>query len=191
MWIVIGLGNPGREYAGTRHNAGFLFIQRLARRWGVDVRKKRPSAKVAEVTRAGERLVLALPQTYMNLSGAAVRELLSGYGAGPESAVVVYDDLDLALGQIRVRKTGRPGTHKGLRSIVAEIGTTVFPRIRVGIGPLAERADAVRFVLSPFSREERAVLEGALSRAEEALDMIIDGRIDRAMNEFNRKGMAE
>lgn len=190
MWVVVGLGNPGREYAGTRHNAGFLFVKRLARRWGVEVKKKKHSAKVAEITRSGERLVLALPQTYMNLSGTAVRELLAGYRAAPESAVVVYDDLDLALGQIRVRKTGRPGSHKGLRSIVAEVGTTDFPRIRLGIGPLAERADAVRYVLSPFDREERVQLEGALARAEEALEMIIGGRIDQAMNEFNRKGMA-
>lgn len=190
MWIVVGLGNPGRDYAGTRHNAGFLFVKRLARRWGVEVRKKKYSAKVAEVTRAGERLVLALPQTYMNLSGAAVRDLLAGYRAAPESAVIVYDDLDLALGQIRVRKTGSPGSHKGLRSIVAETGTTDFPRIRLGIGPLAERADAVRYVLSPFDREERPLLQGALARAEEALEMIIDDRIDQAMNEFNRKDMA-
>jgi len=190
LWIVVGLGNPGREYAGTRHNAGFLFVKGLARRWDVEVKKKKFSARVAEVRRGGERLVLALPQTYMNLSGAAVRELLAGYQTPPESAVVVYDDLDVGLGQIRVRASGSPGSHKGLCSIVEEIGTTVFPRIRLGIGPLADRADAVRFVLSPFSREERAVLDGALVRAEEALDLILAGRIEQAMSEFNRKGAA-
>jgi PTH1 family peptidyl-tRNA hydrolase len=190
LWIVVGLGNPGREYAGTRHNAGFLFIKRLARRWDVEVKKKKYSARVAEVRRGGERLVLALPQTYMNQSGVAVRKLLAAYQAPPDSAVVVYDDLDIALGQIRVRTAGSPGTHKGLGSIVAETGTTDFPRIRVGIGPLAERADAVRFVLSPFSRDERAVLDSALALAEEALEMVLDGRIDQAMNEFNRKAVA-
>ena len=190
MKVIVGLGNPGREYAGTRHNAGFLFIRRLARRWDVEVKKKKYSARVAEVKRGGEQLVLALPQTYMNLSGLAVRELLAGYQAPPESAVVVYDDLDIALGQIRVRKDGSPGSHKGLCSVVAEIGTTAFPRIRVGVGPLTERSDAVRFVLSPFGRDERAVLDDALARAEEALEIIVDGRIDKAMNAFNRKGTA-
>jgi PTH1 family peptidyl-tRNA hydrolase len=190
LWIVVGLGNPGREYAGTRHNAGFLFIKRLARRWDVEVKRKKWSARVAEVRRGGERLVLALPQTYMNLSGVAVRALLAGYLAPPESVIVVYDDLDLALGEIRVRRAGSPGSHKGLGSVVAELGTTAFPRIRVGIGPQAERVDAVRFVLSPFSPDERAVLDGALARAEEALDLIVDGRIDQAMNAFNRKDTA-
>ncbi|OGD18294.1 MAG: aminoacyl-tRNA hydrolase [Candidatus Aminicenantes bacterium RBG_16_63_16] len=190
MWIVVGLGNPGREYAGTRHNAGFLFIKRLARRWDVEVKKKKYSARVAEFRRDGQRLVLALPQTYMNLSGVAVRELLAGYQAPPESAVVIYDDLDIALGEIRVRRAGSPGSHKGLGSVVAEIGTTAFPRIRLGIGPLAERADAVRFVLSPFSRDDRARLDDALARAEEALEIIVDGRIDQAMNRFNRKDTA-
>jgi peptidyl-tRNA hydrolase, PTH1 family len=190
LWIVVGLGNPGREYAGTRHNVGFLFIKRLARRWDVEVKKRKYSAKVAEVRRGGDRLVLAMPQTYMNSSGLAVRELLTGYQTPPEGAVVVYDDLDIALGQIRVRKAGSPGSHKGLGSIVAEIGTTAFPRIRVGIGPLAERADAVRFVLSSFGREERALLEEALAQTEDALEMILDGRIDQAMNAFNRKAVA-
>ena len=187
MWIVVGLGNPGREYAGTRHNAGFLFVKGLARRYDVEIKKKKFSARVVEVRNGGGRLVLALPQTFMNSSGVAVRELLAGYQAPPESAVVVYDDLDVALGQIRVRPAGSPGSHKGLCSIVSETGTTAFPRIRVGIGPLADRADAVGFVLSPFSREERAVLDGALVRAEAALDMILQGRIGEAMNEFNRK----
>ena len=190
MWIVVGLGNPGREYSGTRHNAGFLFVQRLARRWDVEIKKKKYSARVAEVRRGGGQLVLALPQTYMNSSGVALRDLLAGYQTPPDCAVVVYDDLDIALGQIRVRKAGSPGSHKGLGSIVSEIGTTSFPRIRVGIGPLAERADAVRFVLSPFGRQERAVLDEALARAEEALEMILDGRIDQAMSAFNRKAAA-
>jgi PTH1 family peptidyl-tRNA hydrolase len=190
LWIVVGLGNPGREYAATRHNAGFMFIRRLARRWEVEVKKKKFSARVAEVRRDGGRVVLALPQTYMNQSGVAVRELLAGFRAAPENVVVVYDDLDIPLGQMRVRRAGSPGTHKGLRSLTAELGTNAFPRIRLGIGPLDEREDAVRFVLSPFSRDERAVLEDALARAEEALEMILDGRIDQAMNTFNQKGMS-
>lgn len=189
MWVVVGLGNPGRRYAGTRHNVGFLLVRRLARRWGVKFRKRKHGAKVAEAMRNNERLVLAQPQTYMNLSGKAVKQMVDGYRIPPQNLVVVYDDLDIPVGQIRVRKEGRPGSHKGMCSIVAEIGTAAFPRLRVGIGPHAEGDDAAEFVLSPFSREERPVLEDALVRAEDALEMVIDGRIDAAMNAFNQKGM--
>jgi PTH1 family peptidyl-tRNA hydrolase len=185
---VVGLGNPGRKYAGTRHNAGFSFVQLLARRAGVRVKKRKYSAKVAELPGAGEALVLAQPQTYMNMSGVAVKQILSGYGIGPENIVVVYDDLDIPLGQIRVRKEGSAGTHKGLRSIIREIGTPAFPRIRVGIGPLAEGEDAVRFVLAPFAKAERPRFEDALAKTDEALELILAGQIDLAMNRFNQKG---
>jgi PTH1 family peptidyl-tRNA hydrolase len=185
----VGLGNPGRRYAGTRHNVGFTVVQRLARRWGATLRQRKYAAKVAEVMRNEERLVLAQPQTYMNMSGVAVKQIAGGYRIPPEHIVVVTDDLDIQLGQIRVRKGGSSGTHKGLRSVVAEMGTPSFPRLRVGIGPLAERGDAVEFVLSPFSREERPIVEEALVKAEEALEMILDGRIEAAMNTFNKRGM--
>lgn len=188
MWVVVGLGNPGRRYAGTRHNVGFSVIQRLARRWGVKLRRRKYAAKVVEVMRNEERLVLAQPQTYMNMSGVAVRQIADGYRVPPPNIVVVSDDLDIPLGQIRVRKGGSAGTHKGLRSVVAEMGTPSIPRLRIGIGPLAEGADAVEFVLSPFSREELPVVEEALAKAEEALDMILDGRIEAAMNTFNQRG---
>jgi PTH1 family peptidyl-tRNA hydrolase len=189
LWVVVGLGNPGRRYTGTRHNVGFLLVRRLARRWGVKFRKRKYGAKVAETMRNNERLVLALPQTYMNLSGAAVKQIVAGYRIAPQHLVVVYDDLDIPIGQIRVRKEGRPGSHKGMSSIVAEIGTSAFPRLRVGIGPHPEADDVSEFVLSPFSREELSLLEDALGRAEDALEMVIDGRIDAAMNTFNPTGM--
>jgi PTH1 family peptidyl-tRNA hydrolase len=189
LWVVVGLGNPGRRYAGTRHNVGFSVIERMARRWDVKLRRRKYGAKVAEVTLNDERLVLAQPQTYMNLSGVAVRQIAEGYGVPPPRIVVVSDDLDIPLGQLRVRKGGSAGTHKGLRSVVAEMGTPLFPRLRVGIGPLAEHGDAVEFVLSRFSREELPVVEEVLAKAKEALEMILDGRIEAAMNMFNRKGM--
>ncbi len=189
MWVVIGLGNPGRRYTGTRHNVGFVIVRRLARRWGVKFRKRKYGAKVAEVIRNDERLVLAQPQTYMNLSGMAVRQIVDGYQIPAQNLVIVYDDLDIPVGQIRIRKEGRPGSHKGMRSIVAEIGTFTFPRLRVGIGPLGQGDEATDFVLSPFSRKELPVLEDALVRAEEALEMVIDGRIDAAMNAFNQREM--
>jgi PTH1 family peptidyl-tRNA hydrolase len=187
LWVVVGLGNPGRRYAGTRHNVGFSVVQRLARRWGVNLRRKKYAAKVAEVVRNEERLVLAQPQTYMNLSGTAVRAILKGYRIGPENIVVVYDDIDIPLGQIRVRKEGSGGTHNGMRSVIGELGTDAFARIRVGIGPLSDKEEATRFVLMPFAEEEGRILKKSLAKAAEALDMIIAGRIDQAMNEFNKK----
>ena len=189
MWAVVGLGNPGRRYTGTRHNVGFLLVRRLARRWGVTFRKRKYGARVAELVRDEQGLVLAQPQTYMNRSGRAVKQILEGFRLSPQDLVVVYDDLDIALGQIRVRQDGRPGSHKGMSSIVAEIGTSAFPRIRIGIGPHPEGVDAAEFVLSPFSREEIPDLEEALDRAEQAMELVIDGRIEAAMNAYNQKGM--
>ncbi len=187
MWAVIGLGNPGRRYAKTRHNVGFSFVQGLARRWDVKLKKRKFGARIAEVERDEDTLVLAQPQTYMNQSGVAVMAILKGYRIGPENIVVVYDDIDIPLGQIRVRKDGSAGTHKGMRSVIEEIGTRAFARIRVGIGPVSEEEEATRFVLSPFAEEESQIFKKSLAKAGEALDMIIAGRIDQAMNEFNQK----
>ena len=185
MWAVVGLGNPGRRYAETRHNVGFLFVKRVAEDWGARVRKPRFLAKTGEFRRHGERVVLALPQTFMNESGQAVQALRRGIPVDPENIVIVFDDVDIPLGEIRIRKDGGPGTHKGMSSIVAALGSTGFPRIRVGIGPTPAGADIVRVVLTPFRKEERPVLADCLGRAEEALDLILAGHIDKAMNDFN------
>lgn len=187
MWVVAGLGNPGKEYSGTRHNVGFTLVKRAARRWGVELKKRKFMAKMGEMKRDGERVVMVLPQTYMNRSGSAVKLILDSFRVTSENLVVVYDDLDIPPGEIRVRKEGRPGTHKGMRSIVEEIGTTRFPRIRVGVGTPAPGEDAVHFVLSPFSDEELGFLERSLASAEEALRLILAGEIEKAMNKFNRK----
>ncbi|MBM3284716.1 MAG: aminoacyl-tRNA hydrolase [Candidatus Aminicenantes bacterium] len=190
MWAVIGLGNPGRRYARTRHNVGARFVRSLAKEWGVRIRKKKMHAGVAEVRREEAELILVQPTTYMNRSGLAVRDVLEGYGIAPRQAVIVYDDLDIPLGQIRVRKDGSAGSHKGLRSVVEEIGTQSFPRIRVGIGPLDEGEDAARFVLSSFREEEMPLVENSLKKAREALALILGGRIEKAMNTFNQKQAA-
>ncbi len=187
MWAVVGLGNPGQEYAGTRHNAGFAFVQGVARDWNVRLKKRKFRARMAEVSRGRETILLAQPQTFMNESGRSVRLLLQGTGLSAERLVVVYDDLDIRLGEIRVRKEGRPGTHKGMKSIVDEIGTTRFPRIRVGIGPLPEGEDAAEFVLAPFAGDERPAFEASLERARQALDFVLAGRLDKAMTAFNQK----
>ena len=185
MWAVVGLGNPGKLYSETRHNAGFALVKRMAREWQADLRGKRYQAKTAEVELGGDRVFLALPQTYMNNSGLSVRDLLKGKRIEPGSVLLIYDDLDIPIGDIRVRKQGTAGTHKGMQSIVQETGSTRVPRIRIGIGPLPPGRDAADFVLSPFTRSEKALLAEALDKAREALLLVLDGRIDQAMTAFN------
>jgi PTH1 family peptidyl-tRNA hydrolase len=188
LWLVVGLGNPGEEYAATRHNAGFRLVQRVARARGVELRGRAFKARTAVVHGVGEDdVMLALPQTFMNRSGIAVREILSKKGIPPERMVVVYDDLDIPLGEIRVRKRGSPGTHKGMVSIVDALRTREFPRLRIGIGPLPEGREAADYVLAPFGREERPLFERSLNEAAEALGMILAGGGDRAMARFNRR----
>ena len=185
MWVVVGLGNPGKIYSETRHNAGFALVKRMAREWQADLRGKRYQARTAEVEFGGDRVFLALPQTFMNNSGLSVRDLLKGKRVEPGSVLIIYDDLDIPIGDIRVRKQGTAGTHKGMQSIVQETGSTRFPRIRIGIGPLPPGRDAADFVLSSFTRSEKALLAVALDKAREALLLVLDGRIDQAMSAFN------
>lgn len=184
MWAVVGLGNPGLRYAGTRHNVGFMLVKQAAKAWDIRLRKPKFGAKTGEGRKAGERVVLALPQTYMNESGQAVKALLVGMEIPPERLVVVFDDVDLPLGEIRVRRDGGPGTHRGMASIVGLIGTS-FPRIRVGIGPVPESAEITDYVLEDFRSAEKKLLAGSLDRALEALDLVLEGRIDEAMNRYN------
>ena len=187
MWLVVGLGNPGEEYAATRHNAGFLLVQRVARARGVELRGRAFKSRTGVWRGGSEDVLLALPQTYMNRSGVAVRKLLAGREIPAGRLVVVYDDLDIPLGEIRVRKKGSPGTHKGMISIVNEVRTREFPRLRIGIGPLPDGRDAADYVLTPFGRSERAALERSLEEAEAALAMILAGDMDGAMARFNRR----
>jgi PTH1 family peptidyl-tRNA hydrolase len=188
LWLVVGLGNPGEEYAATRHNAGFLLVRRVARSRGVELRGRAFKARTAVIRGGHEDVLLALPQTFMNRSGVSVREILAGREIPPARLVVVYDDLDIPVGEIRVRKKGSPGTHKGMLSIVDGLRTREFPRIRIGIGPLPEGRDAADYVLAPFGRgDERELLEQSLAETEEALDMILAGHVDQAMARFNRR----
>jgi PTH1 family peptidyl-tRNA hydrolase len=191
LWLVVGLGNPGDEYAGTRHNAGFMLVDRLARAWGVELRGRLFKARTALARRGGDEVFLVEPKTFMNRSGSAVREAMAGKDVPAERLVVAYDDLDIPLGEIRVRKKGRPGTHKGMISIAGEIRTDEFPRIRIGIGPCPAGRDAAEYVLEPFRRDERPLVDKSLGEAAEALEMILDGRIDRAMTRYNRRIAAD
>ena len=187
MWAIVGLGNPGMRYAETRHNVGFKFIKKVARDWQVKLKKKKYLAKTVELERENDRIILAMPQTYMNKSGLAVKQILEGTRIKPEQLIVAYDDLDIPLGEIRIRKEGSPGTHNGMVSIVQEIETTKFSRIRIGIGWLSSNQDTTDYVLSPFEKREKACLEKSLKSAREALEMILAGQIDKAMNTYNQK----
>jgi len=187
VWLVVGLGNPGSEYSQTRHNAGFMAVQALARQWRLQLKTRTCRSRLAETRRGRSTVILALPQTYMNLSGQAVRALLDGFRVKPEKLIVVYDDLDLNLGQIRVRASGSPGSHRGMKSIVEVIGRQDFPRVRVGIGPRPEGREAAEYVLEEFPPEEKEKLRPALAAACRAVEMIIDGDLPGAMNLFNRK----
>lgn len=185
MWAVVGLGNPGKQYSGTRHNVGFTLVKRVAKEWKIKLRKRAFHSKVVQVEREGEKVLLALPMTYMNNSGLAVKRVLEGRGIKPEHLIVVYDDIDIPLGEIRIRKRGGPGTHKGMNSIVQEIGTTEFPRIRIGIGPLSPDEDATGHVLSSFIEEEKPLLDKGLRKAQEALEIVLSGEVEKAMNTYN------
>ena len=185
MWAVVGLGNPGRRYSRTRHNVGFDFIRSAAKLRGIRVRKRRYLSKVAGAGFSGARVLLVLPQTFMNASGLAAKALVEQAGVSYDHLIVIFDDFDLPLGEIRIRKSGGGGSHKGMNSIIQELGSSSLPRIRVGIGPLPEGAEPVEFVLSPFSGGERQELEKALARTGQALEMILAGQIDKAMNLFN------
>jgi len=187
LWIIVGLGNPGKKYATSRHNVGFVLIQRLADKRNTKLKKRKYSAKAAQVELANGPALLVKPWTYMNRSGVAVNGLIEGAGASLNRLLVVYDDLDIPLGEIRIRKRGGPGTHNGMVSIAQEIDSTEFPRIRIGIGPLPPGVDSTDFVLGDFRKEENPVLEDSLITAEKAVELIMMSGVDEAMNRFNRK----
>ena len=187
-WLVIGLGNPGEKYARTRHNAGFEAVDRLAEKLGAAFRKRLLlKGETAAASVGGREVILCRPQTFMNNSGQCVRRLMSRCGCPPERTMILYDDIDLPPGRIRVRKNGGPGTHNGMRSIVACTGSTDFPRIRIGTGDRPAGTELTEWVLGRCGPEERKTMEAAFERAAEcALTWLRDG-IDAAMNTGNRK----
>jgi len=189
MPLIVGLGNPGRQYARTRHNAGFMVLDRLAERWRVSfASKKKFSARVALLDREGSRLLLCQPETFMNASGEAVKAISAFYRVAPESILTVVDDADLPLGEIRLRPRGSSGGHHGLESIEQHLGTREFPRLRVGIGRHESGAREITdYVLSQFSPAEAELLEKVLTRACDQIECWLSDGILQAMNRFNGK----
>jgi len=192
MKLVVGLGNPGQEYEMTRHNLGFLLIDRLMARAGGHRFRDEAGAKVAEVTLAGERVLLVKPQTFMNLSGNAVRPLLDKYGEGkPENLLVACDDVALPFGMIRVRPGGSAGGQNGLKSIIDWLGSQQFPRLRLGIQPAHKVSSLKDFVLSQIPKRDMEELEHTLERAADAVETVIRDGVDRAMQLFNERVKAD
>ena len=183
MRLVVGLGNPGREYAGTRHNVGFMVIDELARRDGNVGFRRRFRSEIGETSYPGGKLILLKPQTYMNLSGNAVREAINWYHLSREDVLLVFDDLDLPFGTIRLRPTGSAGGHNGMRSVLEQLGGTDIPRLRIGIG--RGRAEAESYVLSPFSRDQEKELPFLIPTAADAATTWATDGIVAAMNKHN------
>ena len=187
MFIIAGLGNPGKRYENTRHNVGFDAIDELVDRYRIPGSGVSHKAMVGKGIMEGQKVLLAKPLTYMNLSGEAIRGLVDYYKIDPETELlVIYDDISLEPGNIRIRKTGSAGGHNGIKSIIAQLGTQNFQRIRIGVGEKPKNWDLADYVLGTFGKEDRPLVEEALGNAAEAAAMIIQGKIDEAMNRFNR-----
>ena len=188
MYIIAGLGNPGQPYEGTRHNAGFDVIDVLAEAYNISVDYRKNRALIGKGIIEGQKVILAKPQTYMNLSGESIRGLVDYYKVDEGSElIVIYDDVSLDPGQVRIRKKGSAGGHNGIKSIIAHLGTEVFPRVKVGVGQKPRQYDLADYVLGHFSREEREQMAEGYRYAAEAVKYMVTDRVDEAMNEYNRK----
>jgi PTH1 family peptidyl-tRNA hydrolase len=187
MWLIVGLGNPGPEYAWTPHNLGFLGVDAIAERAGIPV--ERPTAKslVGRGQLAGREIALAKPHTMMNLSGLAVRDLLERFECGPQEMIVLYDDVALPWGMLRVRERGSAGSHNGLKSIIGTIGSGNFPRVRMGIQPEHPVGDLAAYVLRPMRKANLEIAAEMIEQAAQAVELIVTQGIALAMNRFNRR----
>ncbi|PXX54552.1 PTH1 family peptidyl-tRNA hydrolase [Hungatella effluvii] len=187
MYLIAGLGNPTREYEKTRHNVGFEAIDILADKAGTTVTDKKHKALYGKGYIGGQKVILAKPQTYMNLSGESIREIADFYKIEPENIIILCDDINLSEGQLRIRLKGSAGGHNGLKNIISHLGTQEFPRIRIGVGEKPRGMDLADYVLGRFPKEQQAAMEEAYRDAAEAACMMIEDGADAAMNHYNRK----
>lgn len=186
LYLVAGLGNPGKEYVNTRHNVGFDTIDLISGRTGIQVSKVKCKALIGQGVIEGKKVILAKPQTFMNLSGESIRDLVEYYKIDIKNVLVIYDDVDLPLGKLRVRSKGSAGTHNGMRSVIYHIQSDEFPRIRIGIGKPPEGWELADFVLGRFDSESRKIVEQCISKAADAAVDIIKSNVEYAMNIYNR-----
>ena len=188
MFIIAGLGNPGFPYEGTRHNAGFDVIDVLAEAYNISVDFRKFRALIGKGMIEGQKVLLVKPQTYMNLSGESIRELVNYYKIDEETElIVIFHDISLPPGQIRIRKKGSAGGHNGVKSIIAGLGTDVFMRVKTGVGEKPKKYDLADYVLGHFAKEEKEEMKKGYLHAAEAVKLMVSGKVDEAMNEFNRK----
>ena len=185
QWLLVCLGNPGKEYANTRHNIGFLAADALEKRTGVKFNKLKYRALTGEVTLGGQRVLVVKPQTYMNLSGEAVKLAGGFYKIPPERILVLYDDVSLPLGKLRIRASGSAGGHNGIKNIIAHLGTDAFPRIKVGVGAPQQEDGLVDWVIGSFTASERKVVDEAIDKALDAAECVIEKGVSEAQNRFN------
>ncbi len=185
MFAIIGLGNPGDKYRYTRHNTGFMVLDMLASTLNIEINKLKHRALIGEGWIEDEKVILVKPQTFMNLSGECVLDIKNFYKLEDSHIIVIYDDIDIDVGRIRIRPSGSAGTHNGMRSIIYNLGSENFPRIRIGIGRPPEHVDLTHYVLSPFSKVEIPKMEEAAQKAVEGAKLIVTKGISHAMNECN------
>lgn len=188
MYIIAGLGNPDKQYENTRHNVGFDAIDALAYKYNIDVTTRKHRAFCGKGVINGHKVVLVKPQTYMNLSGESIRSVLDYYKVDPETELlVIFDDISLDVGQLRIRKKGSAGGHNGIKNIIAHLNTQNFPRIKIGVGEKPKQMDLADYVLGHFSKAERESIDEAIGHTIDAVNKILDGDMDGAMNEHNKK----
>lgn len=185
MKLIAGLGNPTPQYEGTRHNVGFEVLDRMAEQYRIPLDTAKHKGFYGKGRVEGQQVILLKPMTYMNLSGESVAEAARYFKIAPEDVIVVYDDINLDVGRLRIRPKGSAGGHNGMKNIIAHLGTDVFPRIRVGVGMKPPKMDLAAYVLSRFSAEEQAVMEAAYDRACQAAVMLLQEQLEQAMNAYN------
>lgn len=185
-FIVVGLGNPEKKYTLTRHNSGFLCVDELAEKYSIDIKKLKFKSLCADAVIDGHRCIILKPQTYMNNSGEAIIECAKFYKIPPEKIIVIFDDISLDVGQMRIRRKGSAGSHNGIKSIVNHLGSTEFPRIKIGVGKKPHpEYDLAAWVLGEFSKDDQKNLKPVLNNAVDAISLIMNGEIDKAMNLYN------
>ena len=186
MYLIVGLGNPTAKYEKTRHNAGFDVIDAIADKYGIELNLRKGKAFCGTGYIEGQKVMLAKPQTYMNLSGDSVSALVNFYKLDPmEDLIVVFDDISLVPGNLRIRKKGSAGGHNGIKNIIAQLGTQNFQRVKVGVGEKPKGWDLADYVLGHFSKEDRGLVDDALKRVAGAVELMVQGEVDQAMNQFN------
>lgn len=188
MFIIAGLGNPGKQYENTRHNTGFSVIDVIAETFDIAVLEKKHKAVIGKGYIDGQKVILAKPQTFMNLSGESIRELIDYYKVDETTElVVIYDDISMDVGQLRIRKKGSAGGHNGIKNIIAHLGHDTFLRIKVGVGEKPKGYDLADYVLGHFTQDEQKIMRESAGQAARAVQLLLQGDVDKAMNDYNKK----